>query len=122
MPLLTRDTPGGPVWVRPPFRPADYTAPAEAVHLFARWQGDEQGTEAILGSRESPFQNYLEVERTVRDGRTWIVLLEASREFGVEVEVSLHGFGQVLPLAPERAYALAAARDPLRKRPVIREG
>ena len=34
MPLTRRETPDGPVWVRPPFRPEDYAAPAEAVRLF----------------------------------------------------------------------------------------
>ena len=37
MPLLRRETERGPVLVRPPFRPADYAAPSDALRLFERW-------------------------------------------------------------------------------------
>lgn len=123
MPLLRRDTPKGPVWVRPPFRPEDYSVPLEALRLFERWRGreDVEGTEAILALRDGPFGNYVQVAREIRDGRTWIVLLEASREFAIEVEVSRSGFGVVVPVPPERAYELACVRDALRSRPVIQE-
>jgi len=121
MPLTRRDTPSGPVWVRPPFRAEDYTAPPDAVRLFERWQGAQDTPEAILTGRDSPFSNYVEVTRESRDGRTWITLLEASREFAVEVEASRAGFGNVVALPPRRAYELACSRDPLRSRPVIRE-
>jgi hypothetical protein len=121
MPLTRRDTPGGPVWVRPPFRPEDYSVPPEALRLFERWQGDVESSDAILAMRDGPFGNYIQVDRQVRDGKTWIVLLEASREFAIEVEVSRSGFGAVVPVPPRRAYDLACARDPLRSRPVIRE-
>jgi len=123
MPLVRRDTPAGPVWVRPPFRPEDYAAPPEALRLFARWRGrgDAEGTEALLALRDGPFGNYVQVDRQVRDGKTWIVLLEASREFALEVEASASGFGVVAPLPPQRAYELACARDALRSRPVVRE-
>lgn len=123
MPLLRRDTPEGPVWVRPPFRPEDYSVPPEALRLFERWRGrgDVEGTEALLALRDGPFGNYVQVDRQVRDGRTRIVLLEASREFALEVEVSRSGFGGVAAVPPERAYALARDRDALRSRPVIQE-
>jgi hypothetical protein len=124
MPLVRRDSPDGPVWVRPPFRPEDYAVPPEALRLFERWQGrrDVEGTDALLALRDGPFGNYVEVDRQVRgDGRTWIVLLEASREFAVEVTASPHGFGGVAPVAPRQAYELACARDALRRRPVTRE-
>ena len=123
MPLLRRDTPEGPVWVRPPFRSEDYTAPREALHLFERWRdrGDVEGTEALLALRDGPFGNYLQVARHVRDGKTWITLLEATREFALEVEARPSGFGTVAPLPPQRAYELARDRDALRSRPVIRE-
>ncbi len=122
MPLTLRVTSEGSVWVRPPFRPEDYAAPTEAVRLFERWQGDPESAEAILSGRESPFSNYVEVHRQSRDGKSWITLLEASQEFAIEVEAGRSGFGQVVPLPPRRAYELACARDPLRSRPVIREG
>lgn len=123
MPLLRRDTPDGPVWVRPPFRPEDYSVPPEALRLFERWRGreDVEDTETILALRDGPFGNYVQVDRQIRDGRTWIVLLEASREFAIEVEVSRSGFGAVVPVPSERAYELACARDALRSRPVIQE-
>ena len=38
MPLTRRETANGPVWVRPPYRPEDYTAPADALRLFKSWQ------------------------------------------------------------------------------------
>jgi len=60
------------------------------------------------------------VAREPRDGKTWITLLEASREFAVEA--GRVGLGEVIPLPPRRAYELACARDALRSRPVIREG
>jgi hypothetical protein len=123
MPLLRREGEGGPAWVRPPFAATDYTAPAEAVRLFERWRGgDLEGSEALLALRDGPFGNFVEVDRQVRDGRTWLVLLEASREFALEVEASRSGFGEVVPVPPRRAYELAVARDALRSRPVIREG
>ena len=122
MPLLRRETGDGTAWVRPPFRPEDYTAPDDAVAWFKRWQGDAQSAEAILADRESPFANYVEVGRRSSGGRTWITLLEASREFAIEIEALRAGFGEVIPLPPRRAYELACARDPLRSRPVIREG
>ncbi|MDX1997965.1 MAG: hypothetical protein SF066_09625 [Thermoanaerobaculia bacterium] len=122
MPLVARDTPDGPVWVRPAFRPEDYAAPAEAVELFERWQGDPLPTEMILGDRESPFANYVEVARQEREGRVWITLLEASREFALDVETSRTGFGAIVALPPRRAYELACARDRLRSRPVVVEG
>ena len=123
MPLVRRDTPEGPVWVRPPFRPEDYSVPPEALRLFERWRGrdDIEGTDALLALRDSPFGNYIPVDRQVRDGKTWITLLEATREFALEVESSRSGFGAVTPLPPQRAYELACARDALRSRPVIRE-
>jgi hypothetical protein len=121
MPLLRRETPNGTVWVRPPFRAEDYAAPPDAVRLFERWRDDPQSTEAILTGRDSPFTNYIEVDRQTRDGRTWITLLEASREFAVEIEAVRAGVGIVIPLPPRRAYELACARDALRSRPVIRE-
>jgi hypothetical protein len=123
MPLVRRDTPEGPVWVRPPFRPEDYSVPPEALWLFEGWRGlgDVEGTEALLALRDGPFGNYVQVDRHVRDGGKWIVLLEASREFAIEVESSPSGFGAVVPLPPRRAYELACARDALRSRPVIRE-
>lgn len=123
MPLVRRDTPEGPAWVRPPFQPEDYSVPSEALRLFERWRGrgDVEGTEELLTLRDGPFGNYVPVDRQVRDGRTWIVLLEASREFALEVEVSRSGFGEVVPVPPRRAYELACERDRLRSRPVIRE-
>ena len=121
MPLTPRDTPEGRVWVRPPFRPEDYTAPGEAVRLFERWREDVESAEDLLALRDGPFGNYVQVDRQVRGGRTWLVLLEASREFGLEVEARPSGFGEIVPLPPRRAYDLACARDALRSRPVIRE-
>ncbi len=129
MPLVRRDISDGsdgsdgPVWVRPPFRPEDYSVPPEALRLFERWsgRGDVEGTEALLALRDGPFGNYVQVDRQVRGGSTWLVLLEASREFAVEVEVSRSGFGTVVPVPPQRAYELACARDALRSRPVVRE-
>ncbi len=123
MPLVRRDTPEGAVWVRPPFRPDDYTAPPDALRLFERWSGrdDVEGTEAVLALRDGPFGNYVEVDRTVQGGKTWIVLLEASREFAVEVEASRSGFGAVRAVPPRRAYELACERDGLRSRRVLRE-
>jgi hypothetical protein len=121
VPLKRRDTTDGPVWVRPPFRAEDYAAPPDAVRLFERWRGDPESADTILTGRESPFSNYIEVERQIREGKTWITLLEASREFAIEVEAGSSGFGAVVALEPRRAYELACARDPLRSRPVIRE-
>jgi hypothetical protein len=123
MPLVRRDTPEGPAWVRPPFRPEDYSVPAAALRLFERWsgRGDVEGTDALLALRDGPFGNYIPVDRQVRDGKTWITLLEATREFALEVESSRSGFGAVAPLPPRRAYELACARDALRSRSVIRE-
>src|SRR6185295_7306155 len=123
MPLIRRDTPEGPVWVRPPYRPEHYSVPAEALHLFERWRGreDVEGTEALLALRDGPFGNYLQVARHLRDGKTWITLLEATREFALEVEATPKGFGAITPLPPQHAYDLACARDALRARPVIRE-
>jgi hypothetical protein len=123
MPLVRRDTPEGPAWVRPPFRPEDYSVPAAALRLFERWsgRGDVEGTDALLALRDGPFGNYVQVDRQTRDGKTWIVLLEATREFAVEVESSRSGFGAVAPVPPQRAYELACARDALRSRPVVRE-
>lgn len=121
MPLLRRDTPQGRVWVRPAFRPEDYTAPVEAVRLFERWRGNVEGSEALLALRDGPFGNYVQVDREIRDGRAWLLLLEASREFAIEVEASPSGFGDAVPVPPRRAYELACARDPLRSTPVIRE-
>ena len=122
MPLVRRDTPEGPVWVRPPFRPEDYTAPAEAIRLFERWRRDDvESSEALLALRDGPFGNYVQLDRQVRDGRAWLVLLEASREFGILVEAARSGFGEVVAVPPRWAYELACARDPLRSRPVIRE-
>jgi hypothetical protein len=58
MPLLQRETPEGPVWVRPPYRPADYTVPPEALALFARWPADGRDAAAILAlAGESVVQN-----------------------------------------------------------------
>ena len=122
MPLLRRETPDGTAWVRPPFRPEDYSAPEEAVRWFERWRGDGRSAEAILADRESPFANFVEVGRRAEGDRTWITLLEASREFALDVEALRTGFGDVVPLPPRRAYELACARDPLRSKPVIREG
>jgi hypothetical protein len=120
MPLTRRDTANGPVWVRAPYRPEDYTAPQDALHLFERWRrNDVEGSEALLTLRDGPFGNYVEVGRQTRDGKTWLVLLEASREFGVEVEARPAGFGDVVAVEPRRAYELAVARDGLRKVPVV---
>lgn len=114
MPLRREETPTGAVWVRPPFRAEDYTAPAVALRLFERWRGDAEDSDAILHMRGTPFANYVEVGREVRGGKTWILLLEASREFAVEVEHSQSGFGEVVAVPPRRAYELARARDALR--------
>jgi hypothetical protein len=124
MPLLRREgTVGGPVWVRPPFVAADYAAPPAAARLFERWRGGGlEGSEALLALRDGPFGNYVVAGREVRGGKDWLVLLEASREFALEVESLPSGFGEVVPLPPERAYELACARDPLRALPVVREG
>lgn len=121
MPLVRRETPNGPVWVRPRFRAEDYAAPSEAVRQFERWQNDPEPPEVILHGRESPFGNYVEVERAVRDGKTWITLLEASAEFAIELEVGRTGFGAVVPVSPERAYNLARTRDAQRSKPVVQE-
>lgn len=122
MPLLRRETADGPVWVRPPFRPEDYAAPPDAVELFKRWAGDPESADSILSNRESPFSNYVEVDRQTRSGAVRITLLEASREFAIEVEAGRSGFGEVVAVEPRRAYELACARDDLRSRQVIREG
>jgi|GEM_PF-2852629 len=120
MPLTRRETANGPVWVRAPYRPEDYTAPPDALRLFERWRrNDVEGSEALLSLRDGPFGNYVEVGRQARHGKTWLVLLEASREFGVEVEARPAGFGDVVAMEPRRAYELAVARDRLRKVPVV---
>jgi hypothetical protein len=122
MPLLRREGPDGPVWVRLPFAPADYTASPEAVRLFERWRGEDlESSEALLALRDGPFGNYVVVDRQARGGKTWLVLLEASREFALEVEARPSGFGEVVPVPPRRAYELACARDALRSWPVVRE-
>lgn len=121
MPLLCRETADGPSWVRPPFRPEDYAAPPDAVRWFERWAGDPESADSILSNRESPFANYVEVDRQTRDGSPRITLLEASQEFAIEVEAGRSGFGEVVAVDPRRAYELACARDALRSRPVIRE-
>lgn len=121
MPLTKRETPEGPVWVRPSFRPEDYAAPPDALELFERWRGDAYDSATLLAMRDGPFGNYVEVGREERGGTTRLVLLEASREFALEVETSRSGFGKVVPLPPERAYALAVSRDALRSRPVVHD-
>ncbi len=120
MPLTRHETANGPVWVRAPYRPEDYTAPADALHLFERWRRDDvEGSEELLTLRDGPFGNYVEVGRRARGGKTWLVLLEASREFGFEVETRPAGFGEIVAVDPRRAYELAVARDGLRKIPVV---
>lgn len=114
MPLRREQTPAGEVWIRPPFRPEDYTVPAQALQLFERWRGDAYDSDSILTMRGTPFANYVEVGREERGGKTWILLLEASREFAVEVEHSRSGFGEIRKVEPRRAYELARARDALR--------
>jgi hypothetical protein len=122
MPLLRRDSPDGPVWIRPPFRPEDYAAPPEALRLFERWnREDVEDSDTLLALRDGPFGNYVPVDRSVYDGKTWIVVLEATAEFAIEVEVRRAGFGAVVAVPPRRAYELACARDVLRSRPVVRE-
>ncbi len=122
MPLIRRDTPEGPVWVRPPFRPEDYAVPAEAIRLFEHWRRDGvESSEALLALRDGPFGNYVQLDRHFRDGRTWLVLLEASREFGLLVEAVRSGFGKVVVVPPRWAYELACARDAFSSRRVIRE-
>jgi len=120
MPLLRQETATGEVWLRPPYRPEDYTAPAQALHLFERWRRDDvEDTDTLLNLRDAPFGNYVEVGREEREGRTWLLLLEASREFAVEVERSPAGFGEIRAVPPRRAYELARARDPLRSVRVV---
>jgi hypothetical protein len=120
MPFTRRETANGPVWVRPPYRPEDYTAPQDALRLFERWRRDDvESSEALLTLRDGPFGNYVEVGRQARDGKTWIILLEVSREFGLEVETRPAGFGDVVAVEPRRAYELARDRDPLRRLPVV---
>jgi hypothetical protein len=114
MPLRREESPTGDVWIRPPFRPEDYMAPVKALRLFERWRGDAEDSDTILTMRGTPFANYVEVGREVRGGKTWILLLEASREFAVEVEQSRSGFGEVVAVPPRRAYDMARARDALR--------
>jgi hypothetical protein len=121
VPILRRSTPEGAAWVRPRYRPEDYTAPAEVVRTFERWRGDAQPGSVILADRESPFSNYVEVAREPERGSTRVTLLEASREFGLEVELAERGFGRIEALPPERAYELARDRDRLRSVPVVVE-
>lgn len=121
MPLVRRTTPEGTVWVRPPYLAADYTPPSDAVRAFERWRGDALPGAAVLADRESPFANYVEVGRETRGGSTCVTLLEASREYALEVELAERGFGRIEPLPPERAYELARDRDRLRAAPVVVE-
>jgi hypothetical protein len=95
---------------RRPFAAKDYTVPPRVLDTL-RNLGCSYA-EAWAPPDGYFTNNSVERERFTRAGAQWALVVERSREFAVELQLDALGdVVQVVPVEPERAYAMARARD-----------
>jgi hypothetical protein len=120
LPLLKREGPDGPYWVRPPFRPDDYRVDPNSLRAIEAWRGD-LNVDELLAERDGPFQSWDEVKRFDRGGRKWVRFIHSSADYCVDVEVAARGLGEVATVDPLVSYNLALERDRTRKIRIVHE-
>jgi hypothetical protein len=95
---------------RPVYAAKDYTVPGRVLDEITNLG-------CSYADAWSPPDGYftnscVERERFTRDGAQWVVIWARVREFAVEVQLDALGdVVQVVPVEPERAYAMARAAD-----------
>lgn len=95
---------------RPAFVAKEYTLTKRAIALF---HDLGQTFEESRTSHDGALSSWQEIERFERDGRQWVVLQEPLYEYAAELEIKPNGdVGEIIPVAPERAYEIAKRRDP----------
>jgi hypothetical protein len=87
-----------------------YTFPADEI---AALHNLGQTYEESRTTHDGSLRSWHEIVRFERDGKRWALIQEPMYEYAAEVEILANGeIGEVIPVAPERAYELAKERDP----------
>ena len=94
---------------RPPYNERAYRVPASVLETL-------RDLRISFEDARSPHDGVLctwkERRRFDRDGKAWVLLQESGYEYAVEIELTPDGgVGEVVPVAPDQAYALARAHD-----------
>jgi hypothetical protein len=64
-------------------------------------------------THDGSLSSWNEIDRFERGGKQWVVLQEPLYEYAAELEIKPNGdIGEIIPVAPERAYEIAKRRDP----------
>jgi hypothetical protein len=117
-----KDGPNGPHYVRPVYKPADYTVHPTTVRAITNHKLSDLSIDMMLKDpREGPFEGWDVVGRFQRDGRQWVRLRQVSAEYCVDVAVTRVGFGEFALVDPLVAYNLALELDKQRDYPVVYE-
>lgn len=107
--------------VRNKYRAEDYTVPAEALSLLARWKAANEDFDELVAMHDGPFSNEEEFERVQAGGKTWVVMRNRLHDWCLEVEYTRAGLGEVRALPPERAFQIARSFDARRPQTVVVE-
>jgi hypothetical protein len=121
--LITNDA-GEKIFIRPPYRPQDYTAPASAIDDIRTW--NDHSLEEILTLPEANMGSYRLVDRYERDGKAWRLYYHVNKdeEFCLEIEDKRGAIEdlEIRPVPPERAYAIIRGQNHTFTFPVIDQG
>ena len=110
MPLVRCADGANVVWIRPPYKAADYTVPQAELDRLKRASG-YLGPDDVFTLRDGPFVSYLELGSFSRGGKQWFLLWNASYEYCIEVEAKGVSFGEVIPVPPQKAWELSVEQD-----------
>jgi len=105
------DAQGRPLFVRPPYSAAAYTAePNWVPDLRASYQ--TYGTKALLADPQGPFGGFSRFRDIERGGKHYAVLLKGGPpQWGLEVELTDKSLGELNALSPEESWTLARETD-----------
>lgn len=105
------DAQGRPLFVRPPYAAAAYTAePNWVPELRASYQ--TYNPKALLADPQGPFGGFSRIREIERGGKRYAVLLKGGKpEWGLEVELTEGNLGELNELPPEDGWKLARELD-----------
>ena len=106
-------------WVRPPYQPADYSAPARVIRELLAFPFS---TVDELAKYDGAYSNFERVRELDHDGKRWVLLREPADSYLLEVELTTTVPPEIRQVPPEQAWVFARTLDQAAKPPIPFEG